>query len=126
MYDAGKIIIGLVIFICLITFPVWYALSNRSAASGPELEIVTEEENCVEPVPYMRAKHMELLNDWRQSAVREGNRIYTSSDGEEYDMSLTGTCLDCHANKAEFCDRCHDYTGVKPNCWECHIVPEGD
>lgn len=126
MSDVAKIIIGLVIFICLITGPVWYVLANRSAASGPELEIITEEENCVEPVPYMRANHMDLLNDWRQSVVREGDRSYTSSDGEKYDMSLTGTCLDCHSNKAEFCDRCHDYAGVKPDCWGCHIVPEGD
>lgn len=124
MSDAGKIIIGLIIFICLTTIPIWYALANRSAGSGPELEIVTEEEHCVESVPYMRAEHMELLNDWRQSVVREGDRTYISSYGEEYDMSLTETCLDCHSNKADFCDRCHNYAGVNPNCWECHIVPE--
>ncbi len=126
MSDVVKIIIGLVIFVGLITIPIWYALANDSAASAPELEIATEEEHCVEPVPYMRAKHMELLNDWRQSVVRQGDRTYFSSYGEEYDISLTGTCLDCHSNKAEFCDRCHDYAGVKPDCWECHIVPEGD
>ncbi|MFC2017269.1 sulfate reduction electron transfer complex DsrMKJOP subunit DsrJ [Chloroflexota bacterium] len=126
MSDVAKIIIGLVIFICLITIPIWYALASRSAASVPELEIVTGEERCVESVPYMRTKHMELINDWRQSAVRESDGTYISSYGVEYDMSLTETCLDCHANKAEFCDRCHDYTGAKPNCWECHIVPEGD
>ena len=126
MPDFVKIIIGLVIFIGLITIPGWYASADRSAASGPELEMATGEEHCVESVPYMRAKHMELLNDWRQSVVREGDRTYTSGYGEEYDMSLTGTCLDCHANKAEFCDRCHDYAGVRPNCWGCHIVPEGD
>ena len=126
MYDARKIIFGLVIFLFLVTFPVWYVLANESAASVPELEIVTEEENCVESVPYMRAKHMDLLNDWRQSVVREGDRTYISSSGREYNKSLTGTCLDCHSNKAEFCDKCHDYAGVKPSCWGCHIVPEGD
>ncbi len=126
MCDAGKIIIGLIIFMCLITLPIWYALANRSTASGPEPEIIAAEENCVEPASYMRAKHMQLLNDWRQSFVREGNRTYTSNDGQGYDMSLTGTCLDCHSNKAQFCNTCHDYAGVKPNCWECHIVPEGD
>ena len=126
MNDVGKIVIGLIIFIGVITFPVWYVLANESAASVPELEIVTEEENCVESVPYMRAKHMDLLSDWRQSVVREGDRTYISSSGREYNKSLTGTCLDCHSNKAEFCDKCHDYAGVKPSCWGCHIVPEGD
>ena len=29
-------------------------------------------------------------------------------------------CLDCHKNKSNFCDKCHDYMGVKPYCWECH------
>ena len=125
MSDTAKIIIGLVIFICLITVPIWYALANRDAVSGPELEIIAGEEHCVESVPYMRCKHMEVINDWRQSVVREGDRTYISSSGEEYDMSLTGTCLDCHANKEAFCDRCHNYAGVIPNCWECHIVPGG-
>ena len=27
-------------------------------------------------------------------------------------MSLSNTCLDCHSNKAEFCDRCHNYASV--------------
>jgi hypothetical protein len=126
MNDTTKIIIGLIIFIGVISVPIWYALANVSAASGPELEIITEEENCVESAPYMREKHMELLNNWRQWVVREGERTYTSNSGQEYDMSLTGTCLDCHSNKAEFCDRCHDYAAVKPGCWDCHIVPEGD
>ena len=126
MYDTRKIIIGLVIFLSLVTFPVWYVLASESAASVPELEIVTEEENCVESVSYMRAKHVDLLNDWRQSVVREGDRTYISDSGREYAKSLTGTCLDCHSNKAEFCDTCHDYAGVKPSCWGCHIVPDGD
>jgi hypothetical protein len=36
-------------------------------------------------------------------------------------MSLSNTCLDCHSNKAEFCDRCHNYASVSPYCWDCHI-----
>ena len=34
-----------------------------------------------------------------------------------------GVCVKCHSNKERFCDRCHDYAGVKPTCWNCHIVP---
>ncbi|MGD8893899.1 MAG: menaquinol oxidoreductase, partial [Desulfobacterales bacterium] len=34
------------------------------------------------------------------------------------------TCLDCHEEKAEFCDKCHNYASVSPYCWECHIDPK--
>jgi hypothetical protein len=69
----------------------------------------------------MRADHMQLLDLWRHSVVREGKRIYVNPDGKEYNMSLSNTCLDCHSNKAEFCDRCHNYASVRPYCWDCHI-----
>jgi len=124
MYDSGKIIAGIIIFLCLITFPVWYNVVSGKAAYTPKLEIVTKEKKCVEPKEYMRAKHMELMNEWRQSVVREGNRTYTGLDGKNYDMSLTRTCLDCHSNKEQFCDRCHSYAGVTPTCWNCHVIPK--
>lgn len=124
MYDSGKIIAGMIIFLLLITFPVWYNAVSGKAAYTPKLEIVTKEKQCVEPKQYMRAKHMELVDDWRLSVVRDGNRIYTASGGRTYDMSLTRTCLGCHSNKAQFCDRCHSYAGVTPDCWNCHVVPE--
>ena len=38
-------------------------------------------------------------------------------------MSLTGTCLRCHANKAEFCDRCHAYAGVSPTAGSATSIP---
>ncbi len=124
MYDANKIIPGLIIFFCIITLPLWLTAASGKLAYAPELEIVTEEEQCVETVESMRANHMDLLVEWRETVVRTGIRTWTASDGKEYDMSLTGTCLNCHSNKAEFCDRCHDYVGGKPYCWNCHIVPE--
>lgn len=125
MYDAGKIIPGLVIFGILLAFPIWYSLANDGISYTPELIIVTEEEQCVETAQYMRDNHMRLLDEWRQSVVRDGNRIYVNSDGKEYEMSLTATCMGCHSNKEEFCDRCHNYAGVTPNCWDCHNAPEG-
>ena len=72
----------------------------------------------------MRNSHMDLLNTWRNSVVRENSRDYEATDGKVYRMSLTGTCLGCHTNKKEFCDRCHDYVSVAPDCWNCHVVPE--
>ncbi len=126
MYDANKIIPGLIIFLGLISFPIWYSAASGKITYTPEPEIVTEEKQCVETTQYMRARHMDLLIEWRESVVREGTRTYIASDNQEYNMSLTGTCMDCHENKAEFCDQCHDYVGGKPNCWDCHNLPEED
>ena len=90
----------------------------------PEPEIVTAEKQCVEPTQYMIDNHPDLLDEWRTSVVREDTRIYVASDSQEYDISLTRTCLGCHSNKAQFCDKCHDYVAVVPDCWTCHNIPE--
>jgi hypothetical protein len=41
-------------------------------------------------------------------------------------MSLQNSCMKCHSNKKEFCDKCHNYVAVKPYCWSCHIAPKED
>jgi hypothetical protein len=128
MYDARKIIPGVVIFLGLASFPLWWG--HGKSAPPPEISLNTPaiqrlaEKRCVEPTPYMRANHMEFLNTWRNAVVRQGDRIYTASSGKEYDMSLSGTCLGCHSNHEQFCDRCHNYEGVRPACWSCHNVPQ--
>jgi hypothetical protein len=126
MYDASKIIPGLVIFGVLITSPIWYSLAKGQINHVPEPEILPGETQCVESASYMADNHMHLLDKWRQMVVRDGEDTYVATDGKEYDISLTGTCLQCHSNKEEFCDRCHDYAAVTPNCWDCHNVPEGN
>jgi len=127
MYDAGKIIVGIIVFVTLITFPFWY--NRGKAAPSPKPKLLTREKECVEPTPYMKTSHMRLLNEWRNSVVREGNRLYISSNGKKYSMNLANTslsdsCMGCHSKKAEFCDQCHNYVGVKPYCWDCHIEPK--
>ncbi len=128
MYDGGKIITGLLIGIGLVSFPFWY--NPGKAFSPPELKIDTpvilqmKEKKCLEPTPYMRANHMQLIDSWRNAVVREGDRLYVASDGKKYLMSLSNTCLNCHSNKDKFCDRCHSYTGASPACWSCHVVPQ--
>jgi hypothetical protein len=32
--------------------------------------------------------------------------------------------MECHSNKTKFCDQCHNYMGVAPYCWDCHIAPK--
>jgi hypothetical protein len=127
MGDRGKISIGLAIFVILVTFPFWGRMiaSGDAQVSRPELETPAGETACVEATEYMTANHMDLLNNWRDSVVREGVLDYTAEDGQVYQMSLTKTCLDCHDNRDDFCTRCHDYANVAPTCWECHTTPGG-
>jgi len=125
MYDSGKIIAGIIIFLGIFTFPTWYLFTGGESAKMPEL-VLPEEENknkCVYDADVMRASHMDLLNDWRDKVVRNGERIFTSTEGKKFEMSLTKTCLGCHTQKVEFCDRCHHYMEVTPYCWDCHVDP---
>ena len=122
MSDKKLIIAGLVIFLIIVSFPFWY--NRGKAAHAPDLELTERAKlakQCVRSTEYMKAEHMQLLDVWRDSVVREGKRIEVSPSGKEYMMSLSNTCLDCHSNKAEFCDRCHNYASVRPYCWDCHI-----
>ena len=129
MYDKGKIIIGIIIFLALFTIPFWYSQVSGDADVEAYPEIATEAgTQCVEDTDYMRAQHMDLLNDWRDEVVRGADREYISKEyGSTYDKSLTDTCLEqCHTNKADFCDECHSYVRVKPGCWDCHNIVEGE
>jgi hypothetical protein len=123
MSDRAKALSGLAVFLVLVAFPVWQTLGAAGDAARPELELPEDETSCVEETEYMTARHMELLNEWRNAVVREGEREYTSTSGETYTMSLTGTCMDCHDNRERFCTRCHDYSNVEPRCWDCHVEP---
>lgn len=129
MYNSRYIIIGLVIFAVLISIPFWYNAGQPTEAPKVSLDTPTiqalEEQECIEDTEFMRSNHMELLADWKISVVRDGNKVYVAEDGQEYMMSLQNTCLDCHSNKEEFCDACHKYAEVEPNCWSCHVGTEG-
>jgi len=122
-----KIIAGILIFMIVITFLFWYGKGKASLQSAPSLDTPAiaqlKDKRCVEDTPFMRANHMKLLVFWRESVVREGNRHYTATDGRIFETKLSGTCLKCHSNKQQFCDRCHNYVGAKPNCFSCHIIP---
>lgn len=127
MYDGGKIITGLVIFVALVTFPFWGNLGS-AAYERPTLEKPADAKECIESAEFMRSEHMQVLNQWRDWVVRDAKRIWTNSKGRQFNMSLTKTCMGCHTEKAKFCDRCHDSLSVKPYCWECHLTepPKGN
>jgi hypothetical protein len=124
--------LGLAIFMGLFTFPLWYNMLIKMGKAAPAPEVVLTEKakaakQCVMPTEFMKAEHMQLLDMWRLKAVREGTREFVNPEGKTFNASLTNTCLDCHSNKAEFCDRCHNYASVRPYCWDCHIDnPKGE
>jgi len=152
MYKGGKIIAALIIFVAFLTFPFFYNMGKANA--GPENLAANlkqaAEPQCVESADYMRTNHMQLLNDWRQAYVRDGQTEYTNSQGKTFEVNLD-TCTKCHStgsssnaaglsnpvannvgvsNSAvdtsdQFCVSCHDYASVKPTCWDCHFEPEG-
>jgi hypothetical protein len=131
MSDKPIIVVGLVVALAVITVPFWYPL--LAGQPDPPPTLVLPEGKCVEK--NMRARHMGLLEAWRDAVVRDGEQTYDSQDypGDSYEMSLTKTCLlQCHGPAAveegsattvrqSFCQQCHDYADVRPNCWDCHL-----
>ncbi|MCB2187456.1 MAG: sulfate reduction electron transfer complex DsrMKJOP subunit DsrJ [Deltaproteobacteria bacterium] len=125
MNDKGKIVAGLIIFLAVFSFPFWYNLGQAKPIPKPELPAKKVATQCVEATAYMKTSHMRVLDIWRNSVVRDGNRFYASElSGKEFDMSLSNTCMQCHTSKVKFCDQCHNYVGVSPYCWTCHIEPK--
>jgi hypothetical protein len=125
MYDRGKIIIGLVIGLGLLLFPFYY--NKGEAKKAPDIVLTDKAKaakQCIEPKEFMRTDHMKMLDEWREGVVRDEERYYKSGDKKSYYMSLQVTCMECHSNKSKFCDQCHNYLGVDPYCWDCHIEPK--
>lgn len=123
MRDRFWILTGLILFLIGVTYPMWHNLRAGTRSAPPVLPLPAHEPECVAPAEYMRTSHMKLLLDWRDRVVRDDEHEYVSPSGKVYDMSLTGTCLSCH-DKAEFCDQCHTYAGVRTiACWNCHLAP---
>ena len=123
MYNAKPVCIGIVILVVLLTAPFWAGMFGHNYT---ETGIVkpADEKACVESVDFMRANHMRLLNEWRDEALRNENRVYVASNGKKWAISLQNTCLKCHTDYKEFCDKCHVANSVDPYCWTCHILPK--
>ena len=124
MRDRGLIYAGLAVFLGMITYPIWHNVAAGASSKAPDLKLPVSERTCIAPTEFMRTSHMELLTGWRDDVVRRGARVYTASSGRTFNKSLSGTCLECHAGKQDFCDRCHTYAAVKVYCWDCHTDPK--
>ena len=127
MNDKAKIFAGLAVFVLAVTLPIWMGLVTAKGEK-PDPILPTQSSACVESKEYMVANHMNMLDTWRDAVIREGHKEYKATDGTEYEMSLTKTCMSakCHADKATFCDECHEYANVEPYCWDCHVEPKGE
>ena len=81
MYDGGKVIIGLILGVgVLLLSPFWLNWGETAKAPEPELTAKAKEAaECVAPTPYMRSWHMQLLDQWRHTVVRDGDRYYNTS-----------------------------------------------
>ena len=135
LYGGGKIFIGLAIFVAFAAFPFYYNIGKVNAKPDPKTDTPAIQEwaakngkkQCVESKEFMRTEHMQLLNNWRDSVVRDGNRGYLGDDGTvRFNISLQNSCMKCHSSKKKFCDECHTYMAVKPYCWDCHVAPKED
>ena len=141
MGDLGKIIAGLFVFLGLVTFPIWNAV--RTAGSSTEVALpergpAKDGTFCIEA--NMVAKHMDILNQWRNDVVRGdgGVQFYESEyfkehfpDDDPPEKSLTKTCMKCHSDKSRSngtisCSECHAYANVELACWDCHVDVKGN
>lgn len=128
MRNKTNIVVGVLVFLIVMTAPVWLNFGKSNAAE-PKVSLDTpainalDKKECIYDADYMRKNHMEILHQWKVRVVRDGERVMVTPDGREFEMSLQNTCLQCHSNYDEFCKKCHDYNGVEPNCWQCHTNP---
>jgi hypothetical protein len=107
------------VFSFLIILPLGLSLVGFAFTRGQEREVFLEApdpkwEACYRDAEYMRYHHMDLLRDVREEVVRFGIRG---------GVTLAG-CGDCHTNRDQFCDRCHEAASVRLDCYGCHYYPE--
>lgn len=125
MYNAKAFIAGIIVFVVAFTSPFWVGYFGQTY-TNPGVTLPKGEKTCIEDTQFMRAQHMRLLNEWRDEALRKENRVYVSAlDGRKWTISLQNTCMKCHNNYEEFCQKCHVANSVYPYCWTCHIIPQG-
>jgi len=110
------------VLVIIILLPLAASLVGFALAAGREVpEVFLEKadprwESCVRDAEYMRFYHMDFLKEVREDVVRAGIKG---------GVTLAG-CGDCHRNRVEFCDKCHNAASVSLDCFGCHFYPETD
>ena len=73
IFDCNKVIAGIVIFLVILTIPLWQNLGKTVAAPAPKLDtpviqkLEDKDKKCVMPTDWMRANHMQMLEIGRAS-----------------------------------------------------------
>ncbi len=116
-------VIAVAIAVLIILFPlgyslVWPVVSQGTEPGEPFLEV--PEGSCVAEKSYMRYRHMDLLDQIRDEAVRQGKRERVGPNKRE--ITLTN-CVKCHGGREQFCNRCHTAVNLQVNCFRCHYDP---
>ena len=122
MRDRPLILAALALVLVLFTAPFWRGALAHMRGEAPVIP-AAKGAHCVRPVAWMLKNHMKLLMQLRYEAVHEGIRHRRES--------LPG-CMNCHVSKLAdgrypsvnspkfFCNACHDYVGVRIDCFSCH------
>jgi hypothetical protein len=88
MYNKSLVLTIIVVVLLIVVTPFLYWRVSPGALLPPKPEPPPGgEKRCVESTDFMRKHHVDLLEEWRQSVVREGHVKYVASDGKEYDES---------------------------------------
>jgi hypothetical protein len=129
MYNGGKIIAGLIIGIGLLLSP--FILNVGKASKAPELELTPRAKAakvCVAPTAYMRRWHMQLLDEWRQSAVRDDDWYYSTKEDDWWNLRFDMGLLDrwrylVAGDEGEKQDQQPGkiyYKSLEVTCMDCH------
>lgn len=108
------------VLVILILLPLGFSIVGFVFGGSSEVpEVFLEKadpqyESCVRDAEWMRFRHMDFLKETREDVVRKG-----IPSG----VTLSG-CGDCHQNRVEFCDKCHEAASVILDCFGCHFYPE--
>ena len=115
---SGRTVLSVIIILVILT-PFAYSLISGAITPAPDPDELFLErpdpkyKDCVRDIEYMRYHHWELLRGIREEVVRYGVRG---------DIDLN-KCRECHTSRERFCNRCHDATSLKPDCFGCHYYP---
>ncbi len=124
MYDSGKIIPGLAVFVLMITFPIWYnmLIGNVGAAPAKDPNLMPE---MVQGAAFPNGATHPTAGEMRATHMNVLKKIHGNVPADMKGQMPTMSCLACHGgSKEKFCDSCHAYASVKtPDCWTCHTKP---
>jgi hypothetical protein len=109
----------IVVALSLMAVPLLYAVltfAARPAPDRPWLEPPAPSTSCVLPKERMRYEHMRYLKGLRDQVIREGRREQVMGAQAQG----IGSCRGCHPHRELFCDRCHERSSVRLDCFGCH------